>query len=159
MNRGADRERIFFTKGDGEAFEGLLAEGAAQVGIEVHAYCLMPNHFHLLLHCPNGGLSTYMHRVGTRYSRRVNARLGGDGPVFRSRFRSILIDNPRYLARAGRYIHRNPLELARPAELAAYRWSSLRHYAGLAPAPSWLHTSTLLAFCSGDYLTYVETAA
>jgi REP element-mobilizing transposase RayT len=80
MNRGADRERIFYTKGDGEAFESLLAEGSERFGVEAHAYCLMPNHFHLLLHCPLGGLSEYMQRLGSIYSRRINRRLGGDGP-------------------------------------------------------------------------------
>jgi REP element-mobilizing transposase RayT len=141
MNRGADRHRIFFTHGDGEYFEGLLEDGCERSGVEVHAYCLMPNHFHMLLHCPKGELSMFMHRIGTRYSRRIRARVGGDGPIFKSRFRSILIDNPQYLAQAGRYIHRNPLELTPSADPVAYRWSSLRCYAGVATAPGWLHTS------------------
>jgi REP element-mobilizing transposase RayT len=133
MNRGADRERIFFTKSDGRAFERLLAEGGESDGVEVHAYCLMPNHYHLLLHCPNGGLSRYMHRVGSQYSRRIKSRLGGDGPLFRSRFRSILVDTPHYLAQVGRYIHRNPIELSPEVDILSYRWSSLRHYAGTPP--------------------------
>jgi putative transposase len=156
MNRGADHARIFFTKGDGEAFERLLAEGSERWGVEVHAYCLMPNHFHLLLHCPNAGLSRYMQRVATKYSLRINARVGGDGPLFRSRFRSILIDCPRYLAQAGRYIHRNPEDLSPPVDLVTYRWSSLRFYAGLATPPSWLHTSTLPLMCAGRYLDFVQ---
>ena len=123
MNRGADRERIFFTRNDGLAFEHLLAEGSERWGVEVHAYCLMPNHFHLLLHCPNGGLSKYMQRIATQYSTRINARVGGDGPMFRSRFRSILLDSPTYIAQAGRYIHRNPLELSPPVDPTSYRWS------------------------------------
>jgi REP element-mobilizing transposase RayT len=77
MNRGADRERIFFTINDGLAFERLLAEGTERVAVEVHAYCLMPNHFHLLLHCPDGGLSSFMQQIGSTYSRRINARNGG----------------------------------------------------------------------------------
>jgi len=155
MNRGADRGRIFFTKNDGVAFERLLAEGAAAYGVEVHAYCLMPNHFHLLLHCPNGGLSKYMQRVGSHYSRRINARLDGEGSLFRSRFRSKLLEHPTYLAQVGRYIHRNPLELSPPVDPTAYRWSSLRHYVGSEPPPPWLHTSTLQQLCSGDYIDYI----
>jgi hypothetical protein len=119
----------------------------------------MPNHFHLLLHCPNAGLSAFMHRVGTQYSRRINARAGGDCPIFRSRFRSLPIHSAQYLAKVGRYIHRNPLELTPPADLVAYRWSSLRHYAGVVDPPAWIRTATLLAFCSGDYLAYVDDAA
>jgi putative transposase len=159
MNRGADRDRIFFTKGDGLAFERFLAEGTERFGVEVHAYCLMPNHFHLLLHCPNGGLSSFMQRLGSNDSRRINARSGDDGPLFRSRFRSLLIDSPQYLAQAGRYIHRNPLELSPPIDIVSYRWSSLRFHAGLEPPPSWLYTSTLLGICSGDYVAYVHDVA
>jgi REP element-mobilizing transposase RayT len=158
MNRGADRERIFFTKGDGEAFERLLAEGCERSSVEVHAYCLMPNHFHLLLHCPDGGLSKFMQRIATQYSRRINARVGGDGPLFRSRFRSILIDSPEYVGHVGRYIHLNPMELSPPVAIERYRWSSLRYYAGEAAPPPWLHTSTLLGFCSGEYMAYVDAA-
>ena len=155
MNRGADRGRIFFTRNDGLAFEHLLADATTVLGVELHAYCLMPNHFHLLLHCPHGGLSKYMQRVGANYSRRINARLDGEGSIFRSRFHSRLLDSPTYLAQAGRYIHRNPLELSPPVDPTSYRWSSLRYYAGLDVPPPWLHTSTLRDICSGDYLDYV----
>jgi putative transposase len=156
MNRGADGERIFLTRTDGEAFERLLGEGADLLGVEVHAYCLMPNHFHLLLHCPNRGLSKFMQRLGVKYTRRINERRGGDGPLFRSRFRSRLVDSEDYIAQAGRYIHRNPLDLAGVHDVVTYRWSSMRCYAGLAVPPPWLHTATLLAMCSGDYLSYID---
>jgi len=155
VNRGADRGRIFFSRNDGLAFEHLLAEGAEVLGVEVHAYCLMPNHFHLLLHCPQGGLSKYMQRLGSKYSRRINARLDGEGSIFRSRFGSTLLDSPIYLAQAGRYIHRNPLELSPPVDPICYRWSSLRFYAGFEVPPPWLHTSRLVNLCAGDYLDYV----
>jgi len=155
MNRGAEHSRIFFTRNDGLAFEQLLAEATAALGVLVHAYCLMPNHFHLLLHCPSGGLSKYMQRVGSGYSRRINARLGGEGSIFRSRFRSILIDSPVYLAQAGRYIHRNPIELSPPVDPVRYRWSSLRFYASAEPPPPWLYTSTLRELCAGEYIDYI----
>jgi hypothetical protein len=115
----------------------------------------MPNHFHLLLHCPDGGMSSFMQRVGTLHARRVKFRRDGDGPVFRSRFRSIPLRSFEHVAQVGRYIHRNPADLSPPVDLTTYRWSSLRYYAGLAAAPSWLQTATLLQFCSGDYLAYV----
>jgi len=159
MNRGASSQRIFFTKGDGVAFERLLGECTALFAAEVHAYCLMPNHYHLLLHCPHGGVSQYMQRLGSIYSRRINTRMGGDGPLFRSRFRSILVDTPEYLAQVGRYIHRNPRDLSPRVKLTDYRWSSFRHYAGLSTPPGWLHTSTLLSMCAGDYAEYVNDDA
>jgi REP element-mobilizing transposase RayT len=156
MNRGADHQRIFFSTSDGEAFEQLLAEGVQRHGVELHAYCLMPNHFHLLLHCPDGGVSTFMQRVGTLYARRVKFRRSGDGPVFRSRFRSIPLRSFEHVAQVGRYIHRNPTDLSPPVDLTTYRWSSLRCYAGVATVPSWLRTTTLPILCSGDYLDFVR---
>ncbi|WP_395159643.1 transposase [Ilumatobacter sp.] len=76
---------------------------------EVLAYCLMDNHFHLLLHCQSGGLSDAMQRLGSAYTRHVNDRVGRDGPLFRGRFHSRLIGDVRYLANVVRYIHRNAL--------------------------------------------------
>jgi REP element-mobilizing transposase RayT len=159
MNRGAGRRQIFFTRGDGEAFEALLAEGSEATGAEVHAYCLMPNHYHLLLHLPRGGLSAMMHSIGSVYTRRLNQRLASDGPVFRGRFHSLVIDGPQYLDHVGRYIHRNPLELSsRP--LDRYRWSSYRFYVGAARAPDWLRTSSLADMHAGlpGYREFVEGA-
>jgi len=115
----------------------------------------MPNHFHLLVHCPNGGLSKYMQRVGSKYSRRINARFDGEGSIFRSRFGSRLLENATYPAQAGRYIHRNPMDLTPSVDPMTYRWSSLRYYVGLDAPPAWLHTSTLRELCSGAYIDYV----
>jgi REP element-mobilizing transposase RayT len=143
VNRGADHQRIFLSKSDGEAFEHLLAEGVEQSSIELHAYCLMPNHFHLLLHSPDGGVSTFMQRVGSLYSRRIKYRADGDGPVFRSRFRSIPLRSFEHVAEVGRYIHRNPADLSPPVDVTTYRWSSLQFYAEVATAPAWLRMSTL----------------
>ena len=158
MNRGAARRQVFFTRSDGEAFERLLAKGCELVGAQVHAYCLMTNHFHLLLHLPQGGLSSFMHRVGTLYARRINDRLESDGPVFKSRFHSIVVDSASYLDRVGRYIHRNPIDLPHVGRLDAYRWSSYRCYVGKAGRPGWLTTDVLGDMHNGpsDYRMFVE---
>ncbi|HZB40536.1 MAG TPA: hypothetical protein VE487_06210 [Ilumatobacter sp.] len=70
----------------------------------------------------------------------------------------MVVDTPDHLARAGRYIHRNPEDLSPPVDIVTYRWSSLRFYAGVADPPAWLRTSTLPGMCSGDYLTFVHDA-
>ncbi len=158
MNRGAGRHAVFHAADDGRAFEALLGIGVARLQVEVHAYCLMTNHFHLLLHCPGGGLSDFMQLVGARYTRHLNDRLGRDGPIFRGRFRSILIDSDRYLAAAGRYIHRNPKDVGPDIDLARYRWSSFRHYCDPVDRPSWLTLDSLMpgAMSSDGYRRLVD---
>ena len=143
MNRGAGRAAIFRSADDGRRFVDLIGEGIELSGVEVHAYCLMSNHFHLLVHCPDGGLSPFMHRLGSMYTRYVNPRLGRDGPLFRSRFHSILIDSPEYLVTVARYIHRNPLDVRPVVALDRYRWSSYPSYVGRRSGPAWLTTAEI----------------
>ncbi|HUF98402.1 MAG TPA: transposase, partial [Ilumatobacter sp.] len=158
MNRGAARRDVFFGARDGLQFVHLLAEGSAASDIEVHAYCLMPNHFHLILHCPNRGLSDFMRGVGSMYTRYLNHRRGADGPIFRGRFHSLSVDTPEYLDRAARYVHRNPIELNRPEPIDRYRWSSYGAYVGTRRPPSWLHVQRLSGYHGGPsgYRTFVE---
>jgi REP element-mobilizing transposase RayT len=154
MNRGAGRRTVFHSRADGELFLDLLAHQSRRLGIEIHADCLMPNHFHLVVHCPTAGLSHFMQRLGSSYTKRSNARRGLDGPVFRSRFRSLVLDSPRYIAVAGRYVHRNPSELRAVADVTLYRWSSLRFYAGLDTPPDWLVLDRLLGDVGGTPAAY-----
>lgn len=145
MNRGANRQRTFFAASDGDRFLALLHEGCELLGVEIHAFCLMPNHFHLLVHLPHAGLSEFMRRLGSQYTRHVNDRRRTDGALFRGRFRSILIDDALYRSVVGRYIHRNPIALGIEDGPSLYRWSSLCHYINAAEAPTWLRTDVLLA--------------
>ena len=142
MNRGAGRQRIFFARTDGELFLSLLGDACRRFGVEVHAYCLMSNHYHLLVRCPDGGLTEFMRYVSSRYVRRVNWRLGRDGTLFRGRFHAIHLESAERIDRVGRYIHRNPLEVGLDAE--RYQWSSLRYIVGAEPAPDWLRTDMLV---------------
>src|SRR3546814_20516 len=145
MNRGVAKQRVFHSRADGEMFEALLGEGHDRFGVEVHAYCLMTNHYHLLLRCPEGGLSDFMQLVSARFTRAANHRLERDGPMFRGRFKSLLVDSDAYLGTVGRYIHSNPLDIRPSVEIDRYRWSSFRHYCGAPGAPPWLHLAEMLA--------------
>ncbi|HWL41993.1 MAG TPA: transposase [Ilumatobacter sp.] len=158
MNRGIDHQPVFLAAGDARLFLWLMGEAAELRGVEVHAYCLMENHYHLLVHCPEGGLSEFMQRVGARYTRAVNTRVARDGPLFRGRFHSILIDSPEYLDLVGRYIHRNPLDVRPAVPLDRYRWSSFGAYVGAASSPEWLRTDVLEAMHADRYAmrTFVE---
>ena len=160
MNRGARRQAIFRDDRDRTAFLGILDDLHRDDGIDIHAYCLMGNHFHLVAHCPDGNLSTAMHHLGSRYAQRFNKHHEIDGPVFRGRFRSMPITTDEYLTESVRYVHRNPLELAPADGLAEYRWSSHAAYLGLAPRPRWLTCSTVVELTGGTpqaFRAYVET--
>jgi len=150
MNRGVDHQQIFFADSDRIDFGRLLGVGHQRFGVEVHAYCLMSNHFHLLLHCPTGGLSSYMHDLGSAFTRHVNDRIGRDGPLFRGRFRSVRVDTDAFLRCVVRYIHRNPLDISSVEDIDTYRWSSHRTYLGHRRRPTWLRTDLVLDMFHGD---------
>jgi REP element-mobilizing transposase RayT len=143
MNRGARREPIFTCASDGRAFLDIIGEQADRTGIEVHAYCLMGNHYHLLVRTPAARLSDFMQHVGSTYTRRFNHRRGYDGPLFRGRFLSKVVDSDAYLSVVSRYIHRNPLDVRPAVSLDTYRWSSYGAYVGMAVRPVWLTTDVL----------------
>ncbi|MGB0114370.1 MAG: transposase [Ilumatobacteraceae bacterium] len=150
MNRGADRADTFLCDSDRTEFGQQLADMHDRFGVETHAYCLMSNHYHLLLHCPDGGLSDAMQRLGSLYTRHVNDRIGRDGALFRGRFHGRLIEDERYLVAACRYIHRNALDLPGVDSPDRYRWSSHRTYLGHRAAPSWMRTDVILDHFGGD---------
>lgn len=150
MNRGAARQPIFADDADRVEFGRLLGEVHERFGIECLAYCLMGNHYHLLMRCPSGGLSEAMQHLGSVYTRHANDRSGRDGPLFRSRYRSLLVDSDRYLLTAVRYIHRNALDVDGIVSVEQYRWSSHRTYLGHRRRPDFLRTDLVLSYFDGD---------
>ncbi len=143
-SRGVDRCTTFVTDQDRRSFLYLLGELLSRFGVETHAYCLMGNHYHLLVRTLRANLSAAMQRLDSLYTSGFNRRHDRDGPLFRGRYRASLIEAEVYLVRAGRYVHRNPLEAGLVTELDRYRWSSYPAYVGRAPVPDWLRTCTVL---------------
>lgn len=144
MNRGVDRQTTFFSDADRVEFGRLLGVGFDRFDVEVHAYCLMDTHYHLLLRCPSGGLSEYMQTIGSILTRHINDRVGRDGPLFRGRFHSISVTQDAQLLRTVRYIHRNALDLPGVGDVNDYRWSSHRTYRGFRSTPRWMRTDHVL---------------
>ncbi len=97
MNRGAARQEIFQVDADYETFLSLISDVRRMWRAEIHAYSLMPNHYHLLIHTPDGQLSRSMRHLGGVYGQRYNRRHRKDGPLFRARFKAILMDADDYL--------------------------------------------------------------
>jgi REP element-mobilizing transposase RayT len=149
FNRGVDRQPIFRTDRDRVEFLRLLDVVHHRFGVLVHSYCLMGNHYHLVLECPDGGLSSAMHLLASNYVRHVNERWGRDGPLFRARFATRPVTDEAYLIQLVRYVHRNPLSFIPESELVRYRWSSARAYLGHRARPTWLRTDDVLRLVGG----------
>lgn len=140
MHRGARRAPIFRRDDDCLLFLRSVAEAVEHRGLEVHAYSLMPNHYHLLVRSPLGNLSRCMRHVNASYTQRLNLRHGWDGPVFRGRFRSQIVEEERYLDHLFVYVHLNPLVAGLVKRIDDPCWTSLRAYLGKERTPSWLRT-------------------
>ncbi len=162
MARGNERRAIFRDDRDRHRFLETVGEMVARFGVRLHAYCLMSNHYHLLLDTPRANLSQAVGWLQVTYTVRFNHRHRRSGHLFQGRFKAQLIEADEYAQGLVEYVHLNPvrprqkeqrLEAERAGELEQYRWSSHRVYAGLErKAPGWL--------CQ-DWLRYwgVEPAA
>ena len=150
MNHGAGRRSVFADDADRVEFGRLLAEIHERHGIEVLAYCLMDNHYHVLVRCPRSELSEAMQHLGGVYTRHVNERAGSDGPIFRARFRSKHVDSDEYVLAATRYIYRNALDVGGIHRVDQYRWSSHSAYLGLRRRPAFLNTESVLSYFDDD---------
>ena len=138
MHRGASRRLVYLCDEDRQCWLRLVAEISDRYSIEVGAYVLMDNHWHLLVHTLRPELSRAMQRLNGLYTQRFNKRHGFDGALFRGRFHSVLIESDTYLGRVAAYVHRNPLDAGMVSGLGEYKWSSLPAFLGDVPAPSWL---------------------
>lgn len=140
MNRGRNHQTIFHDDRYFAAFITTLQEASERYNAVIHAYCLMTNHYHLLIETPKANLSQIMQHINGKYTQRYNRMRGNDGTLFRGRYKSVLVDEDSYLLQLSRYIHRNPLEVKRRMieKLEDYRWSSYSAYINQSTAPKWL---------------------
>ena len=150
MNRGQGKRTIFHGEAYSDAFFTCLAEAHRQFGLEVLAYCLMNNHYHLLVRTPRANLSRCMRHVNSIYTQRYNKLRKTDGPLFRGRYKAILVEEDSYLLPVSRYIHRNPIETKTPmvARLEDYSLSSYPATINKAPVPAWLNRAFVLSVLS-----------
>jgi putative transposase len=135
LNRANGRATIFHTAGDYAAFEGILAEGLARMPMRLIAYCLMPNHWHLLLQpYKDGDLSSFMHWVTVTHSQRWHTAHDavGYGHLYQGRFKSFPVQGQYYYLTVLRYIEGNPLRAGLVKSSVDWRWSSLLLRGGTA---------------------------
>lgn len=143
MNRGAGKENIFHGTKYYKLFLKILSEVHDKYQINIHAYCLMPNHYHVLIDTPLGNLSQAMKYLNGVYVQQYNKLQKTDGPLFRGRFKSVLVDADEHLLTVSRYIHLNPVVAGIVNFPAQYQWSSYAAYIGLRREP-WLTVQTIL---------------
>lgn len=121
--RGVNRQKIFSSPNDYMSFVAKLKKYAEICSVEIYAYCLMPNHIHLLVHDPTDSLSSFMQRLGTSYAQYYNRKMERTGHLFQSRFMSRNVENESYFRTVYRYILQNP-EKAHMCKSENYPWSS-----------------------------------
>jgi putative transposase len=136
IQRGVDRQAVFFADEDRKLYCQWLAEAASACGTIVHAWVLMTNHVHLLVTpCTPDSLPGTMQMLGRRYVRYINFMSGRTGPLWEGRYRSAPVDSEDYFLACCRYIELNPVRARMVAHPDDYRWSSYRAHAHGAADP------------------------
>ena len=143
--RGDRREDIFEDDTDCHRFLELLGEVIRQFNWLCHAYCLMDNHYHLLIETPDGNLSKGMRQLNGVYTQDSNRRHGRVGHLFQGRYKAILVDSDAYLLELSRYVVLNPLRAGIVKRIEKWPWSSYPATMGMVMVPEWLQTDGLLA--------------
>ena len=143
--RGNAREAIFRDDADRDLFLDALGEVVTRFGWLCHAYCLMDNHYHLLIETSQGNLSPGMRQLNGVYTQRVNRRHARVGHVFQGRFKAILVERDSYLLELARYIVLNPVRAKVVKNPDRYPWSSYPATVGAVVSPACLSTDWLFS--------------
>ncbi len=142
--RGNARQDIYLDDEDRQRFLMLLSREVEQQGWRCYAYCLMGNHYHLLIETPEGNLVQGMRRLNGVYTQSFNRRHGRVGHVFQGRYQGIVVDRDSHLLELCRYIVLNPVRAEIVEQAAAWPWSSYLATVGKVAHPQWLDTAWLL---------------
>lgn len=143
-SRGNARRRVFFSAADCELFLSTLSGVVRRYDWICHAYCLMANHYHLLIETPKATLSIGMRQLNGMYTQSYNRRHGRVGHLFQGRFKAIVVEKESHLLELCRYIVLNPVRVKSSRKAQAWKWSSYRATAGLASVPAFLSTGWIL---------------
>lgn len=142
--RGNAQQNIFLSDQDKVGFLGWLRDAIKVHNFFCHAYCLMDNHFHLLLETPDGNLSKAMRDLNGHYTQWFNARHKRSGHLLQGRYKAYVIEREMYLLEVARYIVLNPVRAGLVRLPNAWKWSSYRETAGLVKPSDWLYIDWIL---------------
>ena len=162
-SRGNEQKDVFKSRKDRQQFLSYLESAVVRYGAVIHAYCLMSNHYHLLLETPNGNLSQIMRHINGAYTTYFNVKRKRAGHLFQGRYKAILVEADEYATELSRYIHLNPVRAGIVANPEAYEWSSYRQVIGMSETPTWVTTSFVLGYFGGNsardkYRQFVDEA-
>jgi REP element-mobilizing transposase RayT len=144
-SRGNARRKIFFSDTDRTNFLDTLSQVISRFSWICHAYCLMANHYHLLIETPKPNLSLGMRQLNGLYTQSFNRRHKRVGHLFQGRFKAIVVQKESYLLELCRYIVLNPVRIKGDVRIDAWKWSSYRATAGLVSVPEFLNTDWVLS--------------
>ncbi len=165
MNRGRRSENIYLDNEDYQIFIDLLSEASELWSVNIYAFSLMPNHYHMLINTPLGNLSRFMRHLNGVYTQRFNKAHDYEGTLFKGRYKSILIEFDSYFLQLVRYIHRNPIKTKLVSCLDKYRWTSHHAYINKSPEWEWIKSELLLSMLSenekiqvSEYRSFIDIA-
>ncbi|MGC2062405.1 MAG: transposase [Thermodesulfovibrionales bacterium] len=144
--RGNERKEIFRDDKDRERFLGYLETAVGRYKAVIYVYCLMGNHYHLLLSTPMGNLSQIMRHINGGYTTYFNKRHKRFGHLFQGRYKAILVDADPYAGELSRYIHLNPVRANMVRKAEQYKWSSYAVYIDKIKSSRWLTIDWLLQY-------------
>ena len=142
MSRGNDKKPVFVEKDGYAKLLDFLNRAFDKYDIAIHAYCILPNHYHLLIETAKANLSQCMQFINTGYAGYHNWRYSATGHVFQGRYKGILIEKETYFRKVSQYIHLNPVESGLTTTPEDYKWSSYQYFLKEKNAPPFLDTKT-----------------
>ena len=145
-SRGNEQKDIYKSQKDREKFLSYLESATGRYGASIHAWCLMNNHYHLLLETPLGTLSQIMRHINGAYTTYFNTKRKRAGHLFQGRYKAILIEEDEYATELSRYIHLNPVRAGAVEKPEEYRWSSYNNYIGEQMPLAWLNVELILGY-------------
>ena len=138
--RGNEKKPVFKSRRDREKFLEYLGSASERYNAVIHIYCLMDNHYHLLLETPSGNLPQIMLHINGAYTNYFNVKKGRTGHLFQGRYKAILVEKDEYAKELSRYIHLNPVRAGIVKLPEEYEWSSYPEYIGKREKPAWICT-------------------
>jgi putative transposase len=147
-SRGNEQKSVFISKRDREKLLEYLESASERYNAIIHVYCLMDNHYHLLLETPSGNLPQIMRHINGAYTTYFNVKHDRAGHLFQGRYKAILVEKDEYAKELSRYIHLNPVRAGIVELPEEYEWSSYLSYIGKNKKLKWLYTDFILGYFS-----------
>jgi len=162
-SRGNEQKAVFKSKREREKFLEYLETATLRYNAVVHVYCLMDNHYHILLETPSGNLPQIMRHINGAYTTYFNVKRSRSGHLFQGRYKAILVDADAYAKELSRYIHLNPVRAKMAEKPEEYKWSSYLDYIGERKIHEWLNRDFILGYFGNkipaaerEYKTFVS---